>query len=128
MIAQRITSVPGSSRSFLGGAVVYSDELKTAFADVPPRLIAEHGAVSEQVATALAEGIRLRTGATLGLGVTGIAGPGGATDSKPVGLVYMAVSDGQKSEVLSRTFRGDRHRIREWTTQQSLDLIRKRLM
>ena len=128
MIAQRLTSVPGSSRSFLGGAVVYSDALKTAFADVPPRLIAEYGAVSEQVAKALAEGIRLRTGATLGLGVTGIAGPAGATDSKPVGLVYMAVSDAQKNEVLSRTFRGDRQRVREWTTQQSLDLIRKRLM
>ena len=128
MIAQRLTSVPGSSRSFLGGAVVYSDELKTAFADVPPRLIAEYGAVSEQVAKALAEGIRLRTGATLGLGVTGIAGPAGATDSKPVGLVYMAISDAQKNEVMARTFRGDRQRVREWTTQQSLDLIRKRLM
>jgi nicotinamide-nucleotide amidase len=128
MIAQRITSVPGSSRSFLGGAIVYSDSLKTAFAGVTPELIAQHGAVSAEVAKALATGIRLRTGATLGLGVTGIAGPTGATENKPVGLVYMALSDPQKTEVLDRTFRGDRNRIREWATQQSLDLIRRRLM
>jgi nicotinamide-nucleotide amidase len=79
MVAQRITSVPGASRSFLGGAIVYSDELKHAFAGVSPEMIAEHGAVSEEVAKALATGIRLRTGATLGLAVTGIAGPTGAT-------------------------------------------------
>ena len=128
MIAQRITSVPGSSRSFLGGAIVYSDSLKTAFAGVTPELIAQHGAVSAEVAKALATGIRLRTGATLGLGITGIAGPTGATENKPVGLVYMALSDPQKTEVLDRTFRGDRNRIREFATQQALDLIRRRLM
>ena len=127
MIAQRITSVPGSSRSFLGGAVVYSDALKTAFADVPPELIAQHGAVSPQVAEALATGIRLRTGATLGLGVTGIAGPTGATEEKPVGLVHIAVSDAQKTESIEKNFRGDRNRVREWTTQQALDLVRRRL-
>jgi nicotinamide-nucleotide amidase len=128
MIAQRITSVPGSSRSFLGGAVVYSNELKTAFADVPPQLIAQYGAVSAEVAKALAQGIRLRTGATLGLGVTGIAGPAGGTESRPVGLVYMAVSDAQNTGCLERTFRGDRTRIREWATQQALDMIRRKLM
>jgi len=74
LVAQRITGVPGSSRSFLGGAVVYSDPLKTSFAGVPPELIAQHGAVSAEVASAMAEGIRKRTGATLGVGVTGIAG------------------------------------------------------
>jgi nicotinamide-nucleotide amidase len=128
MIAQRITSVPGSSRSFLGGAVVYSDALKHAFAGVSPELIARYGAVSAEVAKALAHGIRLRTGATLGLGVTGIAGPAGATESKPVGLVHIALSDSQKTESLEKTFRGDRARIRQWTTQQALDLIRRRLM
>jgi nicotinamide-nucleotide amidase len=128
MIAQRITSVPGSSRSFLGGAIVYSDSLKTAFAGVTSELIAQHGAVSAEVAQSLATGIRLRTGATLGLGITGIAGPTGATEKKPVGLVYIALSDAQKTEVLDRTFRGDRKRIREFATQQSLDLIRRRLM
>jgi nicotinamide-nucleotide amidase len=128
MVAQRITSVPGSSRSFLGGAVVYSDELKTAFANVPPELIAHHGAVSAEVAEALATGIRLRTGATLGLGITGIAGPSGATETKPVGLVHIALSDATKTESIEKTFRGDRDRIRQWATQQALDLVRKRLM
>jgi nicotinamide-nucleotide amidase len=127
MIAQRITSVPGSSRSFIGGAIVYSNELKTAFADVPAELIEQHGAVSEEVAKALAVGIRKRTGATMGLGVTGIAGPTGATEEKPVGLVYIAVSDPQKTECTERTFKGDRARVREWATQQALDLIRRRL-
>jgi len=128
MIAERITSVPGSSRSFLGGAVVYSDPLKTSFANVPPELIAKHGAVSSQVAEAMAKGIRQRTGATLGLGVTGIAGPAGGTEGKPVGLVYFAISDGQKTDSYDRTFRGDRERVRQWATQQALDLIRKKLM
>jgi nicotinamide-nucleotide amidase len=128
LVAQRITAVPGSSRSFLGGAVVYSNELKTAFAGVPPELIEVHGAVSEEVAKALAEGIRKRTGATIGLGITGIAGPTGATDTKPVGLVYVAVSDAQRTDVIERTFRGSRTRVREWSAQQALDLVRRRLM
>ncbi|MDE3062672.1 MAG: competence/damage-inducible protein A [Acidobacteriota bacterium] len=128
MVAQRITGVPGSSRSFLGGAVVYSDPLKTSFANVPPEMIAKHGAVSAEVAAAMAAGIRKRTGATLGLGVTGIAGPTGGTDQKPVGLVYFAVSDSQKTDTYDRTFRGNRDRVRQWATQQALDLIRKKLM
>jgi nicotinamide-nucleotide amidase len=128
MISQRITSVPGSSRSFLGGAVVYSNELKTAFADVPPELIERYGAVSSEVAAALAEGIRKRTGATLGLGVTGVAGPTGATESKPVGRVYIAVSDDQKTDAFERNFRGARDRVREWASHQALDLVRRKLM
>ncbi len=128
LIAERITSVPGASRSFLGGAVVYSDELKTSFAGVPAELIARHGAVSAEVAKALAQGISARTGATLGLGVTGIAGPTGATETKPVGLVHFAVCDPQGCDALERTFRGDRNRIREWAAQQALDLVRRRLM
>jgi nicotinamide-nucleotide amidase len=128
MIAERITAIPGASRSFLGGVVVYSNELKTAFAGVPAELIAQRGAVSEEVAKALAAGIRQRTGATLGVGVTGIAGPSGGTDEKPVGLVYIAVSDVQKTECVERTFRGDRDRIRTYAAQQALDLIRRRLM
>lgn len=128
LVAQRITSVAGASRSFVGGAVVYSDELKTAFAGVPAELIARHGAVSEEVAAALARGIRERTGASVGVGVTGIAGPTGATETKPVGLVYVGVSDAQKTEVVSRTFRGDRQRVREYAAQYALDLVRHRLM
>jgi nicotinamide-nucleotide amidase len=128
MISQRITAVPGSSRSFLGGVVVYSNEMKTAFADVAPELIEKYGAVSSEVAAALAEGIRKKTGATLGLGVTGIAGPTGGTDTKPVGLVHIAVSDAQKTDAFERNFRGTRDRVREWASQQALDLIRRKLM
>ena len=80
LLAERITSVSGSSRYFVGGAVVYSNQLKTGFADVPPEVIDKCGAVSREVAAALAEGIRRRTGATIGLGITGVAGPTGGTD------------------------------------------------
>jgi nicotinamide-nucleotide amidase len=128
LISERITSVPGSSRSFLGGAIVYSNQLKISFANVAPDLIAQHGAVSEEVAKALAAGIRQRTGATLGLGITGVAGPTGGTEAKPIGRMYIAVSDAQKTEVLEYTFRGSRTRIREWSATQALDLIRRRLM
>jgi nicotinamide-nucleotide amidase len=128
LVAERITSVPGASRSFLGGAVVYSDQLKTDFAGVPAELIAQHGAVSAEVAKALAEGIRKRTGATFGLGVTGIAGPTGSTEKKPAGLVHVAVADAQSTDAVERAFRGDRQRIREWASTLALDLLRKRLM
>jgi nicotinamide-nucleotide amidase len=127
LIAQRITSVSGSSRSFIGGAVVYSNEMKTAFAAVSPNLITEHGAVSAEVAQALAQGIRQRTGATLGLGVTGIAGPTGGSEEKPVGLVYIALADIKKTEVIECNFSGDRARIRDYASQQALDLIRRKL-
>jgi nicotinamide-nucleotide amidase len=128
LLAQRITSISGSSRSFLGGAVVYSNELKTDFAGVPPQLIANHGAVSAEVAEAMAQGIRRRVGASMGVGITGIAGPGGGTEEKPVGLVYIAVSYGNKTESLECNFRGDRERVRQWASQQALDLVRRRLM
>ena len=127
LLAERITTVPGSSRYFLGGAIVYSNELKTAFADVPPPLIAEHGAVSREVAAALAEGIRHRCKSSLGMGVTGIAGPDGGTTEKPVGLVYIALTDGERTDVLERRFPGDRDRVRWWSTQQALDMLRTRL-
>jgi nicotinamide-nucleotide amidase len=128
MVAERITSVPGSSRFFLGGAVVYSNDLKTLFADIPPLMIEAHGAVSKEVALALAENIRELCNADIGLGVTGIAGPAGGTEEKPVGLVYIAVSDGKKNEVVQRRFPGDRERIRRWASQQALDLVRRILM
>ncbi len=128
MLAERITSVPGSSRYFLGGAVVYDNSLKTELAGVPPLLIAEHGAVSSQVAAALAEGIRERTKAKLGVGITGIAGPDGGTEQKPAGLVFVALADGAKTDVVERKFIGDRERIRHWATQQALDMVRRKLI
>jgi nicotinamide-nucleotide amidase len=128
MVAERITSVPGSSRFFLGGAVVYSNDLKTLFADVPPLMIEAHGAVSKEVAIALAENIRDICNADIGLGVTGIAGPAGGSEEKPVGLVFVAVSDGTRNEVVQRRFPGDRERIRRWASQQALDLVRRIVM
>ncbi len=128
MIAERLTSISGSSRYFLGGAVVYSNELKTAMADVPELLIAQHGAVSKQVAAALAEGIRRRSNSTIGVGVTGVAGPTGGTEEKPVGLVFHAVADGVQTEVVERKFIGDRERVRRWAMRQALDLVRRKLM
>jgi len=128
MVSQRITSVPGSSRYFVGGAVVYADSLKSALADVPPLVIKEHGAVSREVAVALAEGIRKRCNTSLGVGVTGIAGPTGGTEEKPVGLVFHAVADGRSTDVIERRFPGDRDLIRQWATTQALDMVRRKLM
>ena len=128
LLAERITLVSGSSRYFIGGAVVYSNQLKTAFADVAPELIEKHGAVSGEVAAALAEGIRRRAGATLGLGVTGVAGPTGGTDAKPVGLVFHALASEGGTEVVERKFPGDRKRIRWFASQQALDMVRRKLM
>ncbi|HYX52867.1 MAG TPA: nicotinamide-nucleotide amidohydrolase family protein, partial [Candidatus Limnocylindrales bacterium] len=128
LLAERITSIPGSSRYFLGGAVVYDNSLKTALASVPPLLISEHGAVSEPVAVALAQGIRDRCKASIGVGITGVAGPGGGTEQKPVGLVFVAVADENKTDVTERKYPGDRDRIRHWASQQALDMVRRRLM
>jgi len=128
MVAERLTSVSGSSRSFTGGAVVYSNRLKTELAGVDPQLIAQYGAVSREVAVALADGIRERCGSTLGLGVTGIAGPTGGTDEKPVGLIYAAVSDADGTEWVEKRFPGDRGGVRFYASQQGLDLVRRRLM
>jgi nicotinamide-nucleotide amidase len=128
LIGERITSVSGSSRYFVGGAMVYSNELKNKFADVPKALITAHGAVSREVAIAMAEGIRKRCGATWGLAVTGVAGPTGGTEEKPVGLVFHALSNGESTEVIERKFPGDRERVRWWASQQALDMLRRKLM
>lgn len=128
LISERLTSISGSSRSFFGGAVVYSNELKSEFANVPPSVLERHGAVSRETAEAMAEGIRERCDTTLGIGVTGIAGPTGGTEEKPVGLVYIGVSDGKKTEVVERRFTGDRNRIRCYAAQTALDLVRRKLM
>jgi nicotinamide-nucleotide amidase len=128
LLAERITSISGSSRYFVGGAVVYSNELKTKFADVPASLISKHGAVSREVAAALAEGIRKRCKATLGIGITGVAGPLGGTEEKPVGLVYNALASEDGTQVEERKFPGDRKRVRWFATQLALDMVRRKLM
>jgi competence/damage-inducible protein CinA-like protein len=127
LLSERLTRVPGSSDYFLGGAVVYSNELKTRLVGVPAELIAEHGAVSKPVAQALADGIRLRTGASFGVGITGIAGPVGGTPAKPVGLVFVALADERGTQVREFRFPGDRDRIRFWATQAALEMIRRRV-
>jgi nicotinamide-nucleotide amidase len=128
LLAERLTSISGSSRYFLGGAVVYSNALKTEFAGVPAEMIERHGAVSREVAAALAEGIRYRCESTLGVGITGIAGPNGGTPEKPVGLVVHAVASSTGTEVVQRNFPGDRKRIRRFASTMALDMVRKKLM
>ena len=128
LLAERITSIGGSSRYFLGGAVVYSNALKTELAGVPTDMIERHGAVSREVAGALAEGIRYRCESTLGVGITGVAGPGGGSPEKPVGLVFHAVASGTGTEVVQRNFPGDRKRIRRFASTMALDMVRRKLM
>lgn len=128
LLAERITSVAGSSRYFLGGAVVYSNHLKTELAGVPADMIERHGAVSREVAAALAEGVRYRCESTLGVGITGVAGPAGGSAEKPVGLVFHAVASDQSTEVIQRNFPGDRKRIRRFASTMALDMVRRKLM
>ena len=125
LLAERLTNIPGSSVYFLGGVVCYSNELKSALVDVPGELIESKGAVSPEVALALADGIRKRTGATIGVGVTGIAGPGGGTPEKPVGLVHIGISDERGPRERRFQFPGDRERIRMHASQTALDSVRR---
>ena len=128
LLAERITSIAGSSRYFLGGAVVYSNALKTDLAGVPADMIERHGAVSREVAAALAEGIRYRCEARMGVGITGVAGPGGGSPEKPVGLVFHAVASDSGTEVVERRYAGDRKRIRRFASTMALDMVRRKLM
>jgi nicotinamide-nucleotide amidase len=125
LLAERLTNIPGSSVYFLGGVVCYSNELKSALVDVPAELIESKGAVSPEVALALADGIRQRTGATIGVGVTGIAGPGGGTPEKPVGLVHIGIADERGPRERRFQFPGDRERIRMHASQTALDSVRR---
>src|SRR6201997_2146175 len=122
LLAERITSISGSSRYFLGGAVVYSNPLKTELAGVPADMILRHGAVRREVAAALAEGIRYRCESSFGVGITGVAGPSGGTPEKPVGLVFHALASAGGTEVIERHIPGDRKRIRWFATTQALDM------
>jgi nicotinamide-nucleotide amidase len=124
LLAQRLTSIAGSSSYFLGGVVCYSNELKTIWADVPPEMILAKGAVSAEVAVALAEGIRRRVGSTLGVGITGVAGPGGGSEEKPVGTVHVAISHAGGVKERGMRFPGERENIRWQASQAALDLVR----
>jgi nicotinamide-nucleotide amidase len=128
LLASRLTDVPGSSDYVERGVVCYSNRSKTELAGVPAALIAEHGAVSEPVATALAEGIRSRAGTNIGIGITGIAGPGGATPEKPVGTVSVAVIVDDETRVRTFQFIGGREMVKFQAAQAALNMTRLAVM
>lgn len=128
LISQRLTDVAGSSKFFIEGVVAYSNDSKMKTLGVEPVLLLEHGAVSAEVAEAMAEGIRKRAGTDFGLSITGIAGPGGGSEEKPVGLVYIALADDAHAESRKLMIPGDRQLIRWRSSQAALDLLRKRLI
>jgi nicotinamide-nucleotide amidase len=128
LVAHRLTEVPGSSSYFTEGVVTYSNEAKTRLLGVPAELIERHGAVSAEVAEAMAEGVKRRAATDFGLSVTGVAGPGGGTPEKPVGLVYLSLADDAHTEHRRIMLPGDRHLIRWRASQSALDLLRRRLI
>jgi nicotinamide-nucleotide amidase len=126
-LAHRLTNVPGASAVFLAGYVTYSNEAKIAALGVDPAAISEHGAVSESVARAMAEGARAKSGAAFALATTGIAGPGGGSEAKPVGTAYLALAGGGETVVRHLFFPTDRETFKQLATQMALNLLRERL-
>jgi nicotinamide-nucleotide amidase len=124
MIGVRLTDVPGSSEVYLGGVIAYSDDVKRRVLDVPDEVLQQHGAVSAETAAAMAQGARVRFEADVAVSVTGIAGPGGGTLEKPVGLVYLAVESGRGTATRSGVLPGDREAIRARATALALHLLR----
>ena len=122
-LAAAITDLPGVSSFFLGGIVSYADEVKRDLLAVPGEVLAEHGAVSEPTARAMASGVRQRLGVDVGVGVTGIAGPDGATPGKPVGLVYIAVATPVGARARRDVWPGDRAAVRRASVLAALDLV-----
>jgi nicotinamide-nucleotide amidase len=127
LLAAALTNVAGSSRYFLQGVVAYSNEAKVNLLGVPNKLLQEHGAVSPEVAEAMAIGIRRRARSTIGVGITGIAGPAGGSETKPVGLVYIGLADEVQSSSRKFLFPGDRQLIRNLSVKAALDLLRRRI-
>ena len=123
LIAQRITNIPGSSDYFKLGVVAYSNDAKKILLKISPHLLRKFGAVSEQVAIAMAQRVRRMVEADWGIAVTGIAGPGGATKSKPVGLVYLAAAGPDGVICRRHFFKGTRHNIRKKASEAALDLL-----
>ena len=128
MVGERITNIPGSSEVFLGGVIAYHNDLKRDLLGVTEEDLRSYGAVSEQVVLQMAAGVRARSGADVGLAVTGVAGPGGGTADKPVGLVWIAL-DVAGSEAKARRFQlvGDRIEIRQRAAQAALEMLRRAL-
>ncbi len=128
LLGSRITDIAGSSAYYLGGVVCYTAAAKTDLVGVDPALIREHGEVSEPVAIALANGIRERFGATWGVGITGIAGPGGGTETKPVGTIHLAVAGPSGHKHRHLLWQGPRAIVKWYSTQQALDLLRRNIL
>jgi nicotinamide-nucleotide amidase len=128
LLGSRITDVPGSSSYYLGGAVCYTAAAKIALADVDAELIRAHGEVSEEVARALARGVRARFGSTWGIGITGIAGPAGGTPEKPVGTVHIAVAGPDAEEHRKLVWQSPRAIVKWFSTQNALDLVRRMML
>ncbi len=127
LLGARFTATPGSSDYFLGGFITYSNAMKVDLLGVSPEELEQHGAVSREVAEAMALGARRRTGATYALSVTGVAGPDAGGEAAPVGTVYVGLADASGTHVTHRLFFGDRERIRIFTAQMALDLLRRRM-
>lgn len=127
MLGERLTAIPGASEVFLGGVITYANDAKVALLGVKPELLAAVGAVSEEVARAMAGGVRGRLGASIGVGITGVAGPGGGSEAKPVGQVWIAVDFGGDSRVFGGRLIGDRAEVRYRATQLAMDMIRRAL-
>ena len=123
----RITAIPGSSDTYLGGVISYANAVKEDELDVGAALLAEHGAVSEEVARAMAEGVCARLGADVGIAITGVAGPDGGTPEKPVGTTWIAIRANGETRTSKRVFHGDREEIRLRATQGALDMVRRAL-
>lgn len=129
LVCAAVTDVPGASSMFAGGVVAYANSAKSELLAVPPGLLAQYGAVSEETARAMAEGARLRLGADIAVSTTGIAGPGGGTAEKPVGLVWFAISSADATYATMRQFTGvDRQAVRARSTAIALDLVRREIL
>lgn len=128
LVAQRLTSVPGSSRYFIESVVAYANEAKTRLLGVPPESIDRHGAVSAEVAEVMAAGMRERSGTDLAVSVTGIAGPDGGTEEKPVGTVFVGFADRTRSRSIALRLPGDRYLIRWRSSQAALDMLRRQML
>jgi PncC family amidohydrolase len=127
LIAEAVTDVAGSSGYFLGGIVAYADRVKATQLGVPDAVLAAHGAVSAQVARAMAVGARERLGADVTVAVTGIAGPGGGSDEKPVGLTYVAVADEAGMDVRRHQWQGDRQAVKHSSAVAALEMLIERV-
>jgi nicotinamide-nucleotide amidase len=128
LLANRLTNVSGSSRYFMSGIVTYSNESKMELAGIPPLLLEMQGAVSAEIAQGLAEGVRQRANTTIGVGITGVAGPTGGSEAKPVGTVHVAVALPHGTVQRQFLFPGDREKIRWQASQAGLDMVRRELL